>query len=360
MKIKIWVIALFIALAAGIGAVLFLFPVPENMVDIAKINDYVQSGRLVDASAFDETLSQWREYRLRLQIGMIVLACVFAVIALVFLAVLQYKILRPFTTMRGFAQRVAAGELDVPLEMDKNNAFGAFTESFDLMRDELRRAQESERAAEQSKRELVASLSHDIQTPVASIKAVAELMEVTAEESQRERLHIIQQKAGQIGTLVSELFHATLEELNSLSVTPVSLPADELAEMVKSADYQRAVKLGTIPGCLLLADPGRLSQVLDNIIANSYKYADTAIDVSAETDDDGLTLVIRDYGQGVDAAELPYLCAKYFRGKAAEGKNGYGLGLFISRTLIERMGGRLECVNAEPGFAVKVHLRFDG
>jgi signal transduction histidine kinase len=360
MKIKIYVAALLVALAAGIGCVLLLFPVPENVVDIAQINDYAQSGRIVDASAFDDTLTRWREYRLQVQTGMIALACVFAAIAAVFLFTLYYKILRPFRTMRGFAQRVAAGELDVPLTMDRNNAFGAFTESFDLMREELRRAQESERAAEQSKRELVASLSHDVQTPVASIKAVAELMEVTADEAQRERLTIIQQKAGQIGTLVSELFHATLEELNSLSVKAVSFPSNELAEMVRNADYQRKVSLGEIPGCLLLADPARLSQVVDNIISNSYKYADTPVDVSAETDAGGLTLVIRDYGQGASAAELPYLCAKYFRGTAAKGKDGYGLGLFISRTLVERMGGRLECANAAPGFVVKVRLRFDG
>jgi signal transduction histidine kinase len=152
------------------------------------------------------------------------------------------------------------------------------------MRDELRRAKESERAAQRSKRELVASLSHDIQTPVASIKAVAELMEVTADDNERARLQTIQQKAGQIQMLVTDLFHATLEELRSLNVTPTPLPSDQISEMIKKSDYFDMVKIGEIPGCLLYADPVRLSQVVDNIIANSYKYADTEIDVSAKAD----------------------------------------------------------------------------
>ena len=63
--------------------------------------------------------------------------------------------------------------------MDRENVFGAFTESFDLMRHELRRARERERRASQSKKELVAKLSHDIKTPIASIRAVAEVMAVT-------------------------------------------------------------------------------------------------------------------------------------------------------------------------------------
>jgi signal transduction histidine kinase len=100
--------------------------------------------------------------------------------------------------------------------------------------------------------------------------------------------------------------------------------------------------------------------VLDNIIANSYKYAGTAIDVSAEITGGALILTVRDYGQGAAPEELPRLCSKYFRGKASEGKNGYGLGLFISRTLIERMGGHLECENASPGFTVRLRLPLDG
>jgi signal transduction histidine kinase len=261
--------------------------------------------------------------------------------------------------MRGFAGRVAAGELDAPLAMDKRNVFGAFTESFDLMREELRRSKEGEQAAERSKRELVATLSHDIQTPISSIKAVAELMEVTADEGQTEKLKTMQSKASQIQTLVTELFQTTLEELDQLSVEPISVPSSQIAQMIKTADYQSLVSLEEFPGCLVKADPSRLAQVIDNLIANSYKYAGTRIEAAAEFDAEGLIITLRDFGSGVLDEELSRLFIKYFRGASAEGKNGYGLGLFIAHHLIERMGGRLECKNAHPGFVARIWLRLD-
>jgi signal transduction histidine kinase len=159
--------------------------------------------------------------------------------------------------------------------------------------------------------------------------------------------------------LVSELLHNTLEELDSLQVNPIPFPSGELDEIIRKSDYRQNVNPCEIPGCLLKADPARLAQVMDNIIANSYKYADTCIDMSAQMDEDGLMLTLRDYGPGVAPEELPRLFTKYFRGKGAEGKNGYGLGLFISRAFMERMGGELTAANADPGFAAKIHLPFD-
>lgn len=84
---------------------------------------------------------------------------------------IQCKIIKPFRKLKRFAERIAKGNLDIPLEMDRHNLFGAFTESFDIMRSELKKARIAEARANTSKKELVAKLSHDIKTPVASIKA---------------------------------------------------------------------------------------------------------------------------------------------------------------------------------------------
>ena len=79
-------------------------------------------------------------------------------------------VVRPFRQLKDFARRVAGGNLDIPLAMDRGNLFGAFTESFDIMRDELKKARLAEAKANAEKKELVAKLSHDIRTPVASIR----------------------------------------------------------------------------------------------------------------------------------------------------------------------------------------------
>ena len=80
--------------------------------------------------------------------------------------------IKPFDEMKEFAERVATGDLDIPLNMDRHQNFGAFTESFDIMRSELKKAKIAEMEAEKSKKELVARLSHDIKTPISSIKSV--------------------------------------------------------------------------------------------------------------------------------------------------------------------------------------------
>lgn len=97
------------------------------------------------------------------------------VICIGYFVYLDRAIIKPFQKLEGFAQCVAGGNLDIPLTMDRQNLFGAFTESFDIMRSELRKARMAEAKANASKKELVAKLSHDIKTPVASIKAASEV-----------------------------------------------------------------------------------------------------------------------------------------------------------------------------------------
>lgn len=271
---------------------------------------------------------------------------------------LNQRLLRPFEDLKAFALRVAGGNLDFPLPMDRLNIFGAFTESFDLMRSELKKARDQERAAEQSKRELVAQLSHDIKTPVSSIKAIAELMAVTgASKKQNQQLSIIQDKTDQINELVSNLFHATLEELQELSVSPHPIESTVLSDMIKASDYAQMAKTDPIPECLLSFDRLRLQQVFDNLFENSYKYAGTPLHIRFLLSDQYLILRLYDQGPGVSEEELPMVSKKFYRGKNAAGKSGAGLGLYISRYLISQMAGTMDFENSYPGFCVLIGLK---
>ena len=132
---------------------------------------------------------------------------------------LNHAMVKPFHKMKGFAERIAGGNLDIPLAMDRQNLFGAFTESFDIMRSELKKARIAEAKANTSKKELVAKLSHDIKMPVASIKAAFEVgAALTDNERIRDNYMQIIHKADQINTLITNLFTAALEELEQLPV----------------------------------------------------------------------------------------------------------------------------------------------
>lgn len=273
---------------------------------------------------------------------------------------LRHTILKPFHKLERFAERIAGGNLDIPLEMDRQNLFGSFTESFDIMRSELKKAKIAEARANASKKELVAKLSHDIKTPVASIKAASEVgAALSSNEKTRENYAQIIQKADQINTLVTNLFSAALEELHELSVTPADLKSEELGTLLENADYLHRAVIPSVPDCILFADRLRLQQVFDNIFANSYKYADTQINITVGTEEHYLTVCMEDYGGGIDEAELPLLKEKFKRGSNTKDIEGAGLGLYISDYCMKKMQGRLDIENGSAGLKVTVRIALD-
>lgn len=270
---------------------------------------------------------------------------------------LDRRVVKPFNKLKRFAANVARGELDIPLDMEKNNVFGDFTESFDLMRAELAASKERERLANISKQELVAQLSHDIKTPVASITAISEVMQVTVkDEKQQEKLTRIIEKANQIDKLITDLFNSTMDELNQLHVEISDVSSEEITELIKSSDFKKQIEKLEISDCIVSADKLRLGQVFDNIIFNSYKYADTEIEVSANIEENSLKIAISDFGKGVPEDELPLIIQKFHRGTNSNGKSGSGLGLYISAQLIEKMGGSISCYNTEDGFCTELRI----
>lgn len=324
----------------------------DTIIDITRDGELL--GKLI---LYNDTAQRWEQYKEQLKIRILLFLTVATILCMLYMLLIDRTILRPFRKLRGFAKNVSEGKLDLPLDMDRGNRFGAFTESFDIMREELAKARENERLANQSKRELVASLSHDIKTPVASIKAVSEVMYArTEDETVRRQLDIIGSKADQINTLITNMFNATLEELQELKVTVTEQSSQILYDLVRNADYNHRVTMTKIEECLILADALRLAQVVDNIISNSYKYAGTSIHVSSRFCDEYLELSFVDSGPGVTAEELPLLFKKFFRAENSRGKSGTGLGLFISKYLMNKMSGEILCENTDDGFMVRLRL----
>jgi len=364
-----------VVLVAGFCGIIFLFSYDApSALDTVALNDLAMNAMQAEnqKEAMDVFSAQLqKEYELvntsqqsrnfKLQIVLFLYMALVAAFAIFLYIYCEQNILKPFDKLKKFAGDVAMGNLDIPLQMDRHQNFGAFTESFDLMREELKKARENERNADRSKKELVASLSHDIKTPVASIKAAAELMLVkTKDEKEKLQLEKINEKAEQINSLITDMFHATLEELQELVVSPVETHSTIIPKLIQNADYKNRVKSFVVPDCIVLADVVRLQQVFDNIIGNSYKYAGTDIEINADFEDRFLVLDIVDFGPGAPEAELPLLFNKFYRGKNADDKSGYGLGLHISKFLLEQMSGEIHCENRPGGFAVTLLLRLAG
>lgn len=268
------------------------------------------------------------------------------------------RIIRPFRELKQFAAEIASGHLDFSLNREKTNMFGAFTESFDMLREQLALAREREYQANRSQKELVASLSHDIKTPVTSIRLTSELLlELEPDRRLRDKIQMIFEKTEQIEALVNNLFHDTLQDMEQLTVSPTETYSGLLEDMLKSADYAGRVQISSIPQCMILMDELRFMQVLSNILNNSYKYAGTAISVKAALTQTHLKLSIRDYGPGVPEEELPLLCSRFYRGSNAAGENGSGLGLYICKQIMEQMQGKIYCTCSQENFTVILLLK---
>ena len=311
----------------------------------------------------DDGTGQMELLRFWMIVGLAAFGVVLAVIAALYGNYVTNRIYRPFRELKEFAGRVAEGKLDEPLQMDRNNLFGAFSESFDIMREELKESRLREAELQKREKELVASLSHDLKTPITGIKLTCEVLSAklameNGPEDYAGKVDNIYKKADQIDGLVNDLFSATLQDLGEFKVNCTDVNAKALAEIVRKYDDKGLVQTGEVPEVLVRIDEKRMSQVIGNIIANSYKYAGTKIEVGYRVVDEYLEMSIRDFGPGVPEDELGLIPGKFYRGKMwADGKEeGSGLGLYIASTLMEKMDGQLVPESPEQGLRITLMI----
>ena len=298
------------------------------------------------------------------------------------------RLIRPAEDMQRFSSEIAGGNLDIPLPVRRNNLFGSFTESFDMMREQLKSSRDREIKARKANRDLVAELSHDLKTPVATIQAGCEVLDAqmlrkkasddgSGEvffskdelDSMIEKVGMLSDKASTINSLVENVFHATLDDMEEIRIETSEYDSKVLLDYIRSLqEYGNIIIDNEIPECLVCIDRLRMKQVIDNIVGNSRKYAGTDIHVSFGMEEISdvsgkkirfLFIKIGDSGPGVKPEELPLVSEKYYRGKNSAEKQGYGLGLYLVRTYMERQGGGFECYN-ENGFVVKLLVRVAG
>lgn len=322
--------------------------------------DYKEADAICGKIAFAAREEEYESRRNNEKMILLLILSGALLLGLGLLFVVWYLFVRPFSDLKVFAEHVSKGNLDVPLKMRKRNYFGAFTESFDRMREELKRASDRENEANRSKKELVAELSHDIKTPVATIKATCEVMEVKYKDPDvLEKVEVIKAKANSVDQLIDNMFKATLEDLEELKVEPAEESSRILSDMISELRFYGTVETkNEVPECLILADKLRLEQVIDNIAGNSFKYAGTPLEIEFSSQDGEVHVLFMDRGPGVPEEEISLLTSKFYRGSVSAGKDGSGLGLYLASVFMERMGGGLEVRNRDGGgFVVEIVLK---
>ena len=272
------------------------------------------------------------------------------------------NVLKPFDKMKDFAAEIAKGNFNVPLKYERSNYFGAFTWAFDSMRKEIIRSRAAEREAIENNKTVIATLSHDIKTPIASIRAYAEGLEANLDKSPERRrryLEVLMRKCDEVTSLTNDLFLHSLSDMGKIEIKPEQL---ELTSFMEQTVSEIAAERGDVsfrkPGFspIVYADKKRLTQIVENLINNSRKYAKTEINISMTEADGAVEIHFRDRGEGIPDEDVPFITDKFYRGRNCGNENGSGLGLYIVKYITEQSGGELELKNLNPGLEVTVTL----
>jgi len=217
------------------------------------------------------------------------------------------------------------------------------------------------RHLESVRRDFVANASHELRTPVASIRSAAETLQGAQEDPQARGtfLEIIERNAARLQQLVEDLLDLSRIEAREYRLDPQPLELGAfvrgLVESYATASTARTMRIESAPGLdglRVLADRRALEQVLGNLLDNALKYGSpgSAIRIAAEPEAERIRLTVQDQGPGIEPQHLPRLFERFYRVDAGRSRElgGTGLGLAIVKNLVEAMGGTVK-VDSQPG-----------
>ena len=301
----------------------------------------------------------------------IILPMIISIIGVIIILIyVDRSVLRPFRKLQSYASEIAKGDMDKPLEMERGNYFGDFTWAFDNMRREIVKSRTAEKNAIENNKTVIATLSHDIKTPVASIRAYAEAFEANMDSTPEKRqkyLSTLMEKCDEVTKLTNDLFLHSISEMNKLDIKTEKLDLvkfikEDVAKLFVSAD-EAEIKLPDDTEVWVEADPKRLLQIFENLKNNAEKYAKTPLEITLEVSRDGdcgtADVHVRDFGPGIRDEEIPFITNKFYRGKDVGDENGSGLGLYIVKELMTKMGGDIGLYNKNPGLDVVLTFKLD-
>ncbi len=297
--------------------------------------------------------------------GILLVAALVAAVAGATLSLwLVRRLTRPLRAMERTARAIAGGDFTARVglpEQDVDDELAAVATAIDTMAAELSRHRSLERA-------FLMSISHDLRTPLTSIRGYAEAVAEGAaddDESRRRAATIIEAEARRLERLVADLLELARLDAREFSLHPRPVDAAEVAGQAALALEPAAREAGlrlvvaVEPGSVMaVADPERLAQVVANLVENALKYAATTVEVTTRAVPSGeVEIGVADDGPGIAPEDLPRVFERLYTSRRQPGRKvGTGLGLAIVRELVSAMGGRVDVEGAGGGTRFVVTL----
>jgi signal transduction histidine kinase len=254
--------------------------------------------------------------------------------------------------MAGAARRMEVGNYEVRVETQARDEVGQLAHAFNRMSGELARLEES-------RRDLVANVSHELKTPIAAIRAHLENLLDGVEEPDPDTLEVMLSQTERLGRLVEQLLDLSKLESGEVPLHRADMSVAPLVRQVISeievARAGKAVRIEEdIPSDLptVDADAERVHQVLFNLIDNAVRFVPDGgeVKVEAHRHNGSVEISVADNGVGIPREHVPRLFERFYRGDTARSRDdgGTGIGLAIARSVVEAHGGTIRA-ESEPG-----------
>ena len=263
--------------------------------------------------------------------------------------------------IRATLARVADGERDVHTGVRGRDELGALAADVDSMVARLA-------AEEQARRHLIASVSHDLRTPITSLQLLAEAIDddIVDAATRRDYMARMTTHVRQLAALIEDLFELSRLEAGDIHWSMEQVRLSELLEEAVEAMQPHAAAGGVVvradvaAGVAARANPEQLQRVLFNLIQNAIRHtpADGSVTVRAEPGAGGVEIEVADTGEGIAASDRAHVFEPFVQGngRAARTDGAAGLGLAIARAIVEAHGGRIWLAEAPRGTRVRFSL----
>lgn len=287
-------------------------------------------------------------YAGRLSMGLNLLYITF-VLALIYIAV-RWQ-LKSLGLLRDSVMRISAGELDFEIDSKRSDELGTLIRSFNAMR---RRIMEMINSRDQ----LLLDVSHEFRSPLTRMKVSLEMMEESEERSNL--IADINELEGMVTELLEGARLHSPHGYLELRETDLCRLMGEICREFKGKGP--GVRCDSkIPRLVLTVDPARIRILFKNIIANAVKYSNAdgdPVTVTVEDTGEEAVIQIRDYGFGIPERELPFIFEPFYRvdKSRSKGTGGYGLGMHLSKRIIDAHGGEIS-IDSQPGEGTTVVVR---
>lgn len=278
------------------------------------------------------------------------------------------RIMKPVDELNQAAIRINDGNFEELICYQEEDEFGEVCHTFNEMQRHLKEGMEKNAKYEKARTEMVSGISHDLRTPLTSVKGFIKGMidgVANTPEKKEQYLKISYQKACDMEVLLQKLFFFSKLETGNMPFFTQKIDINHwIRNYVEEKELEGKEKHYEIQDTsmekpyFIKADVEQMKRVFDNLLENSLKYANTdklRIVISSELRDGEVYMYFSDNGKGISEDKLPYIFEQFYRGDESRNSktDGSGLGLYVCKYIVEQQGGRISAYNKE-GFMVEI------